>query len=304
MITVSVILTTFNSEKSLQRLLDSIFAQKGSGEFFKIEIIVVDDCSVDSTREILSKNNIEYYSTETNSGGPNKGRNIGLGMASGDYICIADHDDEWNPDRILSQLQLVTVAPIITSGYSLIDTESGKRTDRFNSLPGTEGYLIYPENETFIGLLTKSKKIQQSYIGSILYSADLKDIVFEEHFGMVDFDWILRLFHKRRSAEICRVLYNRYVSENNLSLNNDYRTVDFYFSLMTIEQYEDQYPKEVKISFKRIHGTRARYFYLIGNMKKARAHFMRAELNLKIILYYLTTYLGSGFVKKHFNVFG
>jgi glycosyltransferase involved in cell wall biosynthesis len=73
MIKVSVILTCYNSEKTLQRLLDSIFSQKSLGEEFNIEIIAVDDCSVDSTREILNRNNIEYLSTGSNSGGPNRG---------------------------------------------------------------------------------------------------------------------------------------------------------------------------------------------------------------------------------------
>jgi glycosyltransferase involved in cell wall biosynthesis len=304
MIQVSVILTCYNSEKTLQRLLDSIFLQNGLGEEFEIEIIAVDDCSVDSTREILKRNNIECLTTGSNSGGPNKGRNIGLRKATGDFITIADHDDEWLSDRIFSQLQLKDQAPIITSGYTLIDNEGGKRTQRYNASPGTEDHILYEDNITFLNLLAKSKQGQHSYIGSILYSAGLKDILFEEHFGKVDFDWILRLFHKRRSAEICRPLYNRYVSKTNLSLDISYRTADFYYSLMTIENYEEKYPKEVKTAFKRIHGSRARYYYLTGNMPKARSLFLRAGLDWKIILYYLTSYWGSGLVKKHFNVFG
>ncbi len=304
MIKISVILTCYNSEKTLQRLLDSIFSQDGLGEEFNIEIIAVDDCSVDSTREILNRNKIQYLSTGSNSGGPNKGRNLGLSKATGDYITIADHDDEWHSHRILSQLQLKDKAPIITSGYTLINNESGKRTHRFNASPGTENYILYEENKTFLKFLAKSKKGQHSYIGSILYSADLKDVLFEEHFGKVDFDWILRLFHRRSSAEICRPLYNRYVYKTNLSLDNNYRTADFYYSLMTIEKYEEKYPKEVNTAFKRIHGSRARYYYLTGNMPKARSLFLRAGLDIKIILYYLTTYCGSGFVKRHFNVFG
>jgi hypothetical protein len=135
---------------------------------------------------------------------------------------------------------------------------------------------LYEENETFLKLLAKSKQGQHPYIGSILYSATLKDVLFEEHFGKVDFDWMLRLFHKRSSAEICMPLYNRHVCTTNLSLDNNYRTADFYYSLMTIEKYEDKYPKEVKTAFKRIHGSRARYYYLTGNMPKARSHFLRA----------------------------
>jgi len=304
MTTVSVILTTYNSESSIQRLLDSIFSQQGLGINFKIELIVIDDCSCDSTREILKGNKVEYLSTTSNSGGPNKGRNIGLKIASGDYICIADHDDEWHSDRLITQLEYAGKAPIITSGYTLINNDSGKQTSRYNSVTGEGDFILFDQNVIFLHFLSKSKKVQLPYIGSILFSADLKDILFEEHFGMVDFDWILRLSHKRRSVDVCRTLYNRYISENNLSLYQKYRTFDFFYSLLTIEQYEDQYPKEVKIAYKRIHGSRARYFYLIDKMPKARAHFKKAELSFKVILYYLTSYCGSGFVKKYFNIFG
>lgn len=91
---VSVILTTYNSEKFVSKVIDSILNQKGVDELFQLELIVVDDCSQDKTREILKNYNLEFLTTGENSGGPNKGRNLGLKAATGDYICIADHDDE------------------------------------------------------------------------------------------------------------------------------------------------------------------------------------------------------------------
>ena len=69
---VSVILTTYNSEGSLQATLDSVSNQTGQGTDFDIELIVVDDCSTDSTTSILHQNAIEYRSTSYNTGGPNR----------------------------------------------------------------------------------------------------------------------------------------------------------------------------------------------------------------------------------------
>ena len=60
---------------------------------FDLELIVVDDCSSDDTINILQSNKINYLSTGKNSGGPNKGRNLALKQSTGDFICIADHDD-------------------------------------------------------------------------------------------------------------------------------------------------------------------------------------------------------------------
>ena len=59
----------------------------------------------DKTTEILKDKNISYLTTEKNSGGPNKGRNIALKHSSGDFICIADHDDIWFPNKVISLLK-------------------------------------------------------------------------------------------------------------------------------------------------------------------------------------------------------
>jgi glycosyltransferase involved in cell wall biosynthesis len=301
---ISVILTTYNSERSLQRILDSIISQEGYKTLFDLELIVIDDCSTDSTTEILRKNGVAYESNEANSGGPNKGRNMGLKKAKGRYICIADHDDEWLPQRIISQLRVADKAPIISSGFFVIDAVNQKKIMRVNAAGGKEKYVLYPSNTTFRALLSKSRKGQNVYFGSLFYSAELKHILFEEHFGMVDFDWVLRLFEGRSSLEICAPLYNRYISGRNLSLNEAYRTNDFNYSLQTLKKYSGEYPKETHKAYKRIQGSMARYFYLVGKMAKARYHFIRSGLSMKTMLYLLTSYAGSGFVKKHFNIFG
>ena len=56
---VSVILTTFNCENQLQDVLDSIKNQEGVNKLFKLELLVVDDCSTDATRNILKENKIK-----------------------------------------------------------------------------------------------------------------------------------------------------------------------------------------------------------------------------------------------------
>ena len=59
---VSVILTTFNCENQLQDVLDSIKNQEGINKLFKLELLVVDDCSTDATRNVLRENKIKFYS--------------------------------------------------------------------------------------------------------------------------------------------------------------------------------------------------------------------------------------------------
>lgn len=300
---VSVIITTYNSSKYIQRMINSILNQDGYGLTFDIELIVVDDCSTDNTVELLKEYNLILIQNSKNSGGPNKGRNLGLKRASGNYICIADHDDEWKKDRIISVLPFLEKVPIVSSGYTLIDQQTNTRIERVANF-NEENHLFFDANSTFLKKLQKSLKGQNTYLGSLVYSKDLKNILFEENFGVVDFDWILRLFHKQSSIEVCRSLYNRYVYGNNLSLNEQYRRKDFYFSLFSIEEYQNLYPKETRIAYKKIHGSRARYFYLMNNMKMARCYFLKSQLSLKNIAYYITTYFGSKYVRKKFNIFG
>lgn len=303
MVKVSVIITTFNSEKCIGSAINSVLNQEGIGSRFDLELIVVDDGSTDSTSDILKNFNISlYHTTPSQSGGPNKGRNIGLKNSTGDYICFLDHDDTWEPQKIQLQLEAAKFAPIITCGYEIRNLSTGQHFRR--SRPDSK-IRIFQTNETFRKKLSREKKdIQHTYMSSFMIHKDLRDVYFEENFGMLDFDWILRLFENRPSVEISDKLVSRYVNETNLSLNHEYRRKDYYYSLMYLETYKKEYPNEVSLALKRLNGSRARYFYLVGEMKEARKYFLKAMPGLKELVYYITTFLGSKWVKKRFIVFG
>ena len=301
---VSVILTTYNSENQLQEVIDSINNQEGKGKLFEIELLVVDDCSIDKTKSILTSNNVDFQLTNHNTGGPNHGRNLALKQCSGEYICIADHDDIWFSNRIKKLLEISHLAPIVTSGYILSDDSLLKQVARVSKAKGVNEYLIYKKNETFLRKLVKSKSGQQTYLGSILFHSSLKQILFEEEFGMIDFDWVLKLFHNKISVEVCSALYLRKVESDNLSLNEQYRINDYYYSLKTISAYKHEYSAEVICAEKRINGSLGRYYYLVGNMKLARKYLFNSTIELKTILYLITTFVGSKIVKKYFKVFG
>ncbi len=301
---ISIIITTYNSQAFIQRLLNSIFNQQNLKTHFNIELIIVDDCSTDTTTEIIKSNNLKYYSTNKNSGGPNKGRNIGLKNVTGDFICIVDHDDEWHPNKLNSILPYLNKTLIITSGFTTCDIATNKKFTKVNRSSDDKPFLFFETNETFLNILTRNGKGQNNYLGSTAYSSKLKHILFEEVHGMIDFDWGLKLFQNQSSIEICDSLYTRYVSETNLSKNENYRLKDYDYSMSIVQEYKELYPKEVSISVKKMNGSLARYYYLSNNMKKARHYFLKSEFNLKTFFYYITTFVGSKFVKRKFNVFG
>lgn len=93
MIKVSVIVPVYNTEKYLRRCLDSLVNQT----LKEIEIIIINDCSPDNSKEILNKyekkyNNVKVFHNKTNKGiGYN--RNFGIEKATGEYIGFVDSDD-------------------------------------------------------------------------------------------------------------------------------------------------------------------------------------------------------------------
>jgi glycosyltransferase involved in cell wall biosynthesis len=302
---ITAVITTYNSAKYIRRTINSILNQDKRGKDFELEIIIVDDKSTDETAKIVQEEyrDIKFIQNETNSGGPNKGRNIGLNMATGDYICIVDHDDEWLPDKITEQLNYLKDGNlIVTSNYLLADAQNNKEVERGNKSE-TE-YTNHKTNETFFNKLAKNKKGEKAYIGSILFHKSLKTNYFEEKYGMADFDWLLRLFKNNSSIEINIPLYRRHFYGSNLSLDENYRKNDYDYSMSVLLSYQQEFPKIVPRSIKRLNGSMARYYYLVGKMKQSRYYFRRSELTSKTILYYLTSFVGSGFVKKHFHIFG
>lgn len=97
---VSVVLCTYNGEKFLQQQLDSILQQTYAID----EIIIVDDCSTDDTKNILSRNAlnnniIKMYINDVNIGFT-KNFQKALLLATNNYIAIADQDDVWKNDKI------------------------------------------------------------------------------------------------------------------------------------------------------------------------------------------------------------
>ena len=302
MINISVIIATYNSSEFIEETLKSVYNQQGIDIKFKLDVILVDDCSTDSTLKIAKRFPVRIFETTENSGGPNKGRNIGLKNAFGDYICLLDHDDLWLSYKLVSQLPFLKKVKIVSCGYNLFDINSNKKFERFSK--SDREFLYFPENSTFLKKLVKSRNAQNTYLSGLIFHSDLKEVIFEEKYGVVDFDYGLRLFENNDSIELCKPLFNRFVSLKNLSLNENYRKADYEYSIYFIEKYKNQYPKEYTVCKNKINGTFARFYYLIGNMRQARKYFYKSGFSIKNSLYIITSYFGHTYVRKHIHFFG
>jgi glycosyltransferase involved in cell wall biosynthesis len=101
---VSVIIPTHNSEKTLERALQSVRSQTADCE---IEILLCDDHSHDQEwlARIAGKYDCSLLHVSERSGGPNFGRNLGIRNATGDVIAFLDHDDEWIREKLEIQIK-------------------------------------------------------------------------------------------------------------------------------------------------------------------------------------------------------
>lgn len=119
--TVSIAIATYNGEKYLRQLLDSIYSQ--TYPFY--EVVVSDDLSTDSTVSILNEYREQYGLRYTVNG-----MNLGfvgnfenaIKMCIGDYIALCDQDDIWEKEKIQSLLQNIGSSSMIFSDASIIDS--------------------------------------------------------------------------------------------------------------------------------------------------------------------------------------
>ncbi len=113
---ISVIIPVYNRQDTIIDALDSVKNQTSIKEI--IQIIVVDDGSSDNSIEIIEKymsDNpelpIELYKQK--NGGASVARNTGLKNAKGEWIAFLDSDDEWLPNKIKRQLEVISSTPEI-----------------------------------------------------------------------------------------------------------------------------------------------------------------------------------------------
>ena len=111
---ISVNLTTYNRELLLKRALRSILIQ----ENVEFEIIIVDDCSLDNTKNIIldfqkKDPRIKFFTNEKNMGNAYS-RNKALRQSRGEFIAFMDDDDEWiDKNKLEKQQKLLRKNPLI-----------------------------------------------------------------------------------------------------------------------------------------------------------------------------------------------
>lgn len=108
---ISVVMSVYNGERYLKQAIDSILSQT----FTDFEFILIEDCSTDSTAQILQNYTDPRLKIHYNPKniGLTKSLNLGLNMAQGDYIARQDADDISLPTRLAEQAAFLDAHPAV-----------------------------------------------------------------------------------------------------------------------------------------------------------------------------------------------
>ena len=123
---ISVIIPTYNRAALLRRAIDSVYAQEGCGQLFDVEVLVIDDGSTDATASVASSYTELRYIRPSANKGTSGARNVGLDVATGDYVAFLDDDDSWLPWKLRRQLPAMEERREV----SLVYGQELKRSDR------------------------------------------------------------------------------------------------------------------------------------------------------------------------------
>ena len=124
---VTVITPIFNAQNFIAETIESVIDQT----YQNWEMIIVDDCSTDNSRDIVKKyevkdSRIKLIELEVNFGGPARPRNVGLDISKGDYLAFLDADDVWLENKLQVQISemLVNNLDFTSTDSKFIDDNS------------------------------------------------------------------------------------------------------------------------------------------------------------------------------------
>ena len=136
---VSIIMPAYNAEKTLAQAIQSALSQT----YENFELLIIDDCSTDSTGQLARSfhdSRIRVLTNEKNSGAC-RTRHNGVAQARGQWLAFLDSDDIWQPDKLEKQLALQKQqnADLVFTGSSFI-SQDGIPKDWTLHVPETISY--------------------------------------------------------------------------------------------------------------------------------------------------------------------
>ena len=212
-ILISVIIPAYNSENTIKPCLMSVINQKR----YDVEIIVIDDGSIDDTKKIVEKICYKYdfvkYFYQSN-GGVSSARNNGIKKSQGNIILFLDSDDELSKDSLNEMMNFyekynsdcVAAEVVDNNGTSKVkDVFKKEGTFKANTIEEIGNKMFYTRMGSAVGKIFK-KEIIEKY-----------KIYFDEKIGLAeDFIFVHEYFTKCKSisknGKAHYIVHNRPIS--------------------------------------------------------------------------------------------
>lgn len=149
---LSVIIPVFNEEKTIAQVIDAV--SKVTIPQVVIEMIVINDASIDKTMSEIKKVQNKYKSLKVFSHEKNMGKGAavrtGIEKASGDYIVIQDADLEYNPQDIKKLVSVLNETKKVIYGTRI------KRSPHLTKEERNARFLLHYVGNHFLSFITSA----------------------------------------------------------------------------------------------------------------------------------------------------
>jgi glycosyltransferase involved in cell wall biosynthesis len=199
---LSVIIPTYNRVDLLQRAIGSVLAQQLPNGLESLQVIVVDDGSTDNTAVMMAEKFPGIIYIEQPNSGVSAARNRGLREANGEWIALLDSDDEWLPNKLLRQFEMLADSQLLVCHTQEIWIRNGKRVNQMDKHQKRGGWIF----EHCLPMCAMSPS------SIIIHNSVFQAVgVFDEAFpACEDYDLWLRITARYAVAYIEQACVNKY----------------------------------------------------------------------------------------------
>lgn len=210
---LSVIVPVYNAKDKIERCAKSIL----DSTYIDIEVILIDDGSTDGSGVIcdaIAKKYKNIVAVHKENGGQASARNVGLEMATGDYITFVDDDDVIDSTMYSVLIRNAELFDVEISGCStLMVYDNGKR---INGFPYRSGYRS--SQELINNILYQNKKSWGSVWNKVFKKELWSNVRFPEGCEWEDYYVIINILCKVSKVYFDeRPLYHWYHSSESQS---------------------------------------------------------------------------------------
>lgn len=214
---LSVIVPVYKTELYLRKCVDSILTQT----YANLEVILVDDASPDGCGAICdeySKIDSRVKVIHKENQGVSAARNVGLDMASGEYITFVDSDDWLENDLYQNAMGCAPFSVLI---FGCTDVYEASEVKKINNTVSSKDILLWTEDTEAIEKMFENSLM--GYACNKIYHRDiLKDIRFVDAKLREDLLFHLEAFAQTKELRILNQPGYYYYHHGSSSLTGRY----------------------------------------------------------------------------------